>query len=171
MFVFVCSIWNHLIKLVSSGQTTVIITTHNLEEANQSTMIGLMRNGKLLEEDTPENLFKTHCTTRLEEIVLKLCLLDTKMRNEQNNVTHAPTTQKMENVILSSTNNINNNDNGNNDEPSYVSTKKNNSTITYGNNPSGIVCQKYATKNAISKHMICTYIFLLFPLKNCLSYV
>lgn len=35
------SIWNHLVKLVTAGRTTVIITTHYVEEARQSNVVGL----------------------------------------------------------------------------------------------------------------------------------
>ncbi|CAL8069144.1 unnamed protein product [Orchesella dallaii] len=70
------SIWNHLVKLVSTGKTTVIITTHYIEEARQSHTIGLMRGGRLLAEDSPELLLKQHNATLLEDIVLKLCLQD-----------------------------------------------------------------------------------------------
>lgn len=43
LFVFY-SIWNHLCKLVSRGQTTVIITTHYIEEARQSHSVSLNLN-------------------------------------------------------------------------------------------------------------------------------
>jgi ABC-type multidrug transport system ATPase subunit len=48
------SIWKYLMSL-SSGvkKTTILITTHYIEEAKQASAVGLMRNGKLLAEDCP----------------------------------------------------------------------------------------------------------------------
>ncbi|CAL8072809.1 unnamed protein product [Orchesella dallaii] len=70
------SIWNHLYQLVTTRRTTVIITTHYIEEARHSHTVGLMRNGRLLAEKAPDTLLKEHKTHLLEDIVLKLCRKD-----------------------------------------------------------------------------------------------
>ena len=51
------SIWKYLMSL-SSGlkKTTILITTHYIEEARQASAVGLMRNGRLLAEDAPDKL-------------------------------------------------------------------------------------------------------------------
>jgi len=72
-----CSIWEYLCDMVSKRGTTVIITTHYIEEARQSNMVGLMRNGRLLTEKPPQTLLEEHNTNLLEDIVLKLCKKDT----------------------------------------------------------------------------------------------
>jgi ABC-type multidrug transport system ATPase subunit len=43
---------------LSSGvkKTTILITTHYIEEARQASAVGLMRNGRLLAEDAPDKL-------------------------------------------------------------------------------------------------------------------
>ncbi|CAL8104778.1 unnamed protein product [Orchesella dallaii] len=77
------SIWNHLVKLVTSGRTTVIITTHYIEEARQSNVIGIMRNGRLLAEKSPEALLIEYKVTLLEDIVLTLCRQDREEKKRQ----------------------------------------------------------------------------------------
>ncbi|CAL8138002.1 unnamed protein product [Orchesella dallaii] len=72
------SIWEHLVDLVSRKKTTVIITTHYIEEARNSDVIGLMRNGRLLVEKSPQSLLEEHNTNLLSPIVLKLCQDDAK---------------------------------------------------------------------------------------------
>ncbi len=42
------------------NNTTIIITTHYIEEAQQAHMVGLMRNGRLLAEAPPRDLITTH---------------------------------------------------------------------------------------------------------------
>ncbi len=42
------------------NNTTIIITTHYIEEAQQAHMVGLMRNGRLLAEAPPQDLITTH---------------------------------------------------------------------------------------------------------------
>lgn len=74
--IFLNSIWNHLYQLVTKRRTTVIITTHYIEEARHSHTVGLMRNGRLLAEKAPDQLLKEHKAHLLEDIVLKLCRND-----------------------------------------------------------------------------------------------
>lgn len=50
------SIWNHLVTLTQTEKITVIITTHYIEEARQANVVGLMRHGRLLAENSPEEL-------------------------------------------------------------------------------------------------------------------
>uniref|UniRef100_T1J8M6 Uncharacterized protein n=1 Tax=Strigamia maritima TaxID=126957 RepID=T1J8M6_STRMM len=88
------NIWNHLITLVQGGNTTVIITTHYIEEARQANVIlmickiysvlmfqvGLMRNGRILAEDSPANLLSSYDARNLEEVFLKLCVADQSLQ-------------------------------------------------------------------------------------------
>lgn len=58
------AIWDHLTSMTSkktdssSRGCTIVITTHYIEEARQAGRVGMMRFGKLLAEDTPENLLQ-----------------------------------------------------------------------------------------------------------------
>jgi ABC-type multidrug transport system ATPase subunit len=58
------SMWKHFIEMSrpTDGKkaTTIVITTHYIEEARQADMVGMMRFGKLLAEDSPENLLQTY---------------------------------------------------------------------------------------------------------------
>jgi ABC-type multidrug transport system ATPase subunit len=52
--VFLFRIWDYLMSLSTNlRKTTILITTHYIEEAKQASAVGLMRNGKLLAEDCP----------------------------------------------------------------------------------------------------------------------
>ncbi|XP_041866452.1 ABC transporter G family member 20 isoform X2 [Melanotaenia boesemani] len=66
-------IWQHLVEIVKTGKTSVIITTHYIEEARQANVVGLMRNGHLLAEGPPEAVMKQHSATTLEHAFLQLC--------------------------------------------------------------------------------------------------
>ncbi|XP_052133158.1 ABC transporter G family member 20-like, partial [Frankliniella occidentalis] len=66
------SIWDHLMEMVTTKKTTVIITTHYIEEARSAHAIGLMRNGVLLAQASPEDLLtRFHCDN-LEDVLLLL---------------------------------------------------------------------------------------------------
>ncbi|XP_051936132.1 ABC transporter G family member 20 isoform X2 [Hippocampus zosterae] len=66
-------IWKHLVDIVKTGKMSVIITTHYIEEAGQANVVGLMRNGRLLAEGTPEAVMKQQGSTTLEHAFLQLC--------------------------------------------------------------------------------------------------
>lgn len=66
------SIWDHLVKITKDGTKTIIITTHYIEETRQASMIGLMRGGKFLAEESPRRLMEMHHLDTLEEVFLKL---------------------------------------------------------------------------------------------------
>lgn len=69
------SIWDHLVEITKDGNRTVIITTHYIEETRQAGMIGLMRGGKFLAEDSPENLMRQYNSETLEDVFLKLSVM------------------------------------------------------------------------------------------------
>ena len=66
------SIWNYLHLCCSEG-VSVVIVTHYIEEAALAHMVGIMRNGKLMEEGVPNDLLLKYRETSLENVFLKLC--------------------------------------------------------------------------------------------------
>ena len=74
------SIWQHLVTLTQTEKITVIVTTHYIEEARRANIVGLMRRGKLLAENAPDDLMAKHDSTSLEDVFLKLCVTDTMRR-------------------------------------------------------------------------------------------
>eukprot|EP00697_Spironema_sp_BW2_P000933 gnl/Spiro4/11279_TR5943_c0_g1_i1.p1 gnl/Spiro4/11279_TR5943_c0_g1~~gnl/Spiro4/11279_TR5943_c0_g1_i1.p1 ORF type:complete len:694 (+),score=139.84 gnl/Spiro4/11279_TR5943_c0_g1_i1:39-2120(+) len=68
-------IWNYLLKIASEG-VSVIITTHYIEEARQADVVGLMRGGRLLAEDSPNTLIARSGKVTLEDVFLSLCEQD-----------------------------------------------------------------------------------------------
>nr|CAD7442592.1 unnamed protein product [Timema bartmani] len=73
------NIWDHLVNITQDGNKTVIITTHYIEETRQAGMIGLMRGGRFLAEESPEQLMAHHMCDTLEDVFLKL----SKMQNQK----------------------------------------------------------------------------------------
>ena len=73
------SIWNHLIRLSTEQKKTILITTHYIEEARQANTVSLMRNGKLLAEESPSYLLNIYGLDNLEQVFLKLCKRDEKV--------------------------------------------------------------------------------------------
>ena len=53
-------IWNHLIDVSNMSNTTIIITTHYIEEARKADRVGLMRGGTILAENSPSSLLKLY---------------------------------------------------------------------------------------------------------------
>lgn len=50
-----------------------MITTHYIEEARQAHVVGFMRDGRMLEEGTPDDLIEKYHTESLEDTFLHLC--------------------------------------------------------------------------------------------------
>ncbi|XP_072759164.1 ABC transporter G family member 23 isoform X2 [Anoplolepis gracilipes] len=67
------NIWIYLTRITQEEGVTVLITTHYIEEAKDANMIGLMRNGKLLAESSPQQLLDRFQCSSLEEAFLGLC--------------------------------------------------------------------------------------------------
>ncbi|XP_050440720.1 ABC transporter G family member 23-like [Adelges cooleyi] len=67
------NIWKYFVSLVKNHDKTIIITTHYIQEAIQADMIGLMRNGRILKETSPQSLLIQQETNSLETAFLKLC--------------------------------------------------------------------------------------------------
>ena len=65
-------IWSHLQSLTHTG-VTIIITTHYIEEARDASMVGIMRNGRLLAQEPPTMLMERHQAQTLEKVFLRLC--------------------------------------------------------------------------------------------------
>ncbi|VEN54162.1 unnamed protein product [Callosobruchus maculatus] len=65
-------IWEHLVEITRKENTSVIITTHYIEECRQANKIGLMREGRLLAEESPGRLLQVFDTDTLEEVFLIL---------------------------------------------------------------------------------------------------
>ncbi|CAG2162433.1 unnamed protein product [Oppiella nova] len=61
-------IWRHLMFLSQRKSTTIIITTHYIEEARRAHVISLMRKGELLVEHSPQYLLNHFQTENLEKI-------------------------------------------------------------------------------------------------------
>lgn len=67
------SIWKYLVTISRNSNITVIITTHYIEEARSADRVGLMRQGRLLAEDSPQNLLTAFNLLSLEDVFLALC--------------------------------------------------------------------------------------------------
>jgi len=65
-------IWSHLQSLSLSG-VTIIITTHYVEEARDANTVGIMRDGRLLAQESPGTLMDRHQAPTLEKVFLRLC--------------------------------------------------------------------------------------------------
>ena len=85
-------IWNHLLEISRTGSpctnaqisTTIVITTHYIEEARQADVVGMMRFGRLLAEDAPDRLLAQYEKPNLEAVFLHLCLSDDSFREHDN---------------------------------------------------------------------------------------
>lgn len=104
------SIWDHLVDITNTRKKTVIITTHYIEETRQAHVvsfyiailfsisehwdlfcvfalqIGLMRGGKFLAEESPDNLQMQYQCDTLEEVFLKLAILQNKGKRRRSSI-------------------------------------------------------------------------------------
>nr|QER78523.1 ATP-binding cassette transporter [Diaphorina citri] len=94
------TIWNHLLGLTAQGKT-VIVTTHYIEEARQADVIGLMREGVLLEESEPQSLLLRYSCSSLEEAFLYLCFRHSKEKAESKKNEDPPLTVQCSPVLHS----------------------------------------------------------------------
>lgn len=63
--------WDYFRKLRNEGKT-ILITSHVMDEAEKADRIGLMREGKLIEEGTPQELKEKYKVKTIEEIFILL---------------------------------------------------------------------------------------------------
>lgn len=63
------SIWNELNHLSSNG-TTIVLTTHVMDEAEKCQRLGMLRDGKLIADGTPQQLKEETSAKTIEEAFL-----------------------------------------------------------------------------------------------------
>ncbi|MCH1627811.1 ABC transporter ATP-binding protein [Ferdinandcohnia quinoae] len=63
------SIWDEL-RMISDKGTTIIVTTHVMDEADKCNRIAMMRNGSLIATGTPNELKETTSSTTIEDAFL-----------------------------------------------------------------------------------------------------
>lgn len=62
-----------MLELSSKNNTTIILTTHYIEEARKADFLGFIRKGKIIEENTPEFLMRKY-NKNVNILFLKLIL-------------------------------------------------------------------------------------------------
>nr|CAI5834721.1 unnamed protein product [Callosobruchus analis] len=85
------SIWNHLVEITKHGRTTVIITTHYIDETRQAHLIGLMRGGYFLAEESPEKLIQQFNAESLEDVFLKLSVIQNMGKRRRSSIAQTVT--------------------------------------------------------------------------------
>lgn len=80
------SIWDHLVQITKGGRTTVIITTHYIDETKQASVIGLMRGGRFLAEEAPTELIRRYQAETLEDVFLKLAVLQNRGKRRRSSI-------------------------------------------------------------------------------------
>lgn len=64
------SIWRELFRLIKEEAKTIIITTHVMDEAEKCDYIGMIREGRMLANGTPEELKKLYEAKNLDDVFL-----------------------------------------------------------------------------------------------------
>ncbi|VVC96253.1 ABC transporter G family member 23 [Leptidea sinapis] len=80
------SIWDHLVEITKGGKTTVIITTHYIDETKQANIIGLMRGGRFLAEESPMELMRRYQADSLEDVFLKLSVMQNMGKRRRSSI-------------------------------------------------------------------------------------
>jgi ABC-2 type transport system ATP-binding protein len=65
--------WNFLDETIQSSGTTIIITTHYIQEAIKAGVVGIMRKGEILAVDASRNILQNLQADTLEDAFLILC--------------------------------------------------------------------------------------------------
>ncbi len=63
------SIWDELYKLSKSG-TTILVTTHVMDEAEKCGQLGMLRDGKVIASGSPKELKDNTSSASIEEAFL-----------------------------------------------------------------------------------------------------
>jgi ABC-2 type transport system ATP-binding protein len=63
--------WDHFREMAAAG-ITILVSSHVMDEAERCQRLGLIRDGKLLAEGTPDEVRATAGTNNLEEAFLRL---------------------------------------------------------------------------------------------------
>lgn len=79
-------IWDYLVEITADKTTTIIITTHYIDETKQASKIGLMRGGRFLAEESPEDILHRYNTVSLEDAFLKLSILQNRGRRRRSSI-------------------------------------------------------------------------------------
>jgi ABC-type multidrug transport system ATPase subunit len=66
-------IWSYLLELSIKEGTTIILTTHYIEEARKADFLGFIRRGKIIEENTPDFLMRKYNQNILEDVFYSIC--------------------------------------------------------------------------------------------------
>lgn len=93
-------IWDFMLRETRNSQLSIIITTHYIEEARLADRCGLMRNGILLAEDTPNKIMEKHQCETLEKAFLKLCTKQDKNPNKNDGFALKQSTSNDVNKII-----------------------------------------------------------------------
>lgn len=80
------NIWDHLVHITKGGNTTIIITTHYIDETKQAHLIGLMRGGYFLAEESPERLMNQWGAESLEDVFLKLSVIQNMGKRRRSSI-------------------------------------------------------------------------------------
>ena len=64
--------WHYFKELARKQGTTILVTTHYLNEAIWADRMGVMRQGKLIAVDTPENLLERTNQKNLEDMFFSI---------------------------------------------------------------------------------------------------
>ncbi|XP_035706411.1 ABC transporter G family member 23 isoform X2 [Folsomia candida] len=104
------NIWEymkHITQLVKGeDKTTILITTHYIDEAKFCDSVGIIRRGRLIAEQNPEMLMDFCNSNSLEDTVLRLCkedemkYKDNKMENRSLDASLQPKSQDFTDVKL-----------------------------------------------------------------------
>lgn len=73
--------WQYLRKLVAQKDSTIILTTHYLEESRRADIIGFMKNGRILCEGEPNEVMHYYGAKNIEDAFATMYHEDTKSLN------------------------------------------------------------------------------------------
>ena len=63
--------WDYFQKIRDQG-TTILLTTHYIQEAENCDTVSLIREGRLIEEGTPKELKERYGSQTLEDVFVKI---------------------------------------------------------------------------------------------------
>lgn len=68
------TIWRYFVKLSREDKTTLLVTTHFIEEIADAALVGIMKNGKIWCEEAPNTLVATFGPGSLSNVYLEICM-------------------------------------------------------------------------------------------------
>lgn len=81
-FVIRDQIWLYFKEITRKFNTTILISTHDISEAQRADVVGFLRNGKIIVENSPKGLMESFQVDSLNEVFFLASMQQQKLNEK-----------------------------------------------------------------------------------------